>query len=436
MKQVITTYEQAVEYIMETPKFTTKNSMEDTVRFMERLGNPEKDLSIIHVAGTNGKGSVCAYLKSLLEEAGKSVGVFTSPHLVDVRERFVCCGKMMKEQDFLRYFNKIYQMLDYDEAVGTGYHPTFFEYLFFMGILYFQEQKPDYVILETGLGGRLDATNSVSVKKLCVLTSISLEHTMYLGDTLEEIAAEKAGIMKSQVPVVYLDGENEVSAVFDKKARELSCPVNILRREDVSFRNLRNKGIDFSYNSRYYKNVELSLNTIARYQVENASLALLAAETLLSEEELTPEVMKKGISDAFWAGRMEEVLPDVFVDGAHNADGIRAFLETVAGDGFGGKRVLIFSVVADKDYYKMVRDIKDAGVFSKIVIVPMQTDRAVSKDVLDKLFGTDADMELLVYDSMKAAMETEVLKKADDRRIYIAGSLYLVGEVKGYLNHD
>ena len=436
MKQGITTYEQAVAYIMETPKFTTKNSMEDTKAFLKRLGNPEKELQIIHVAGTNGKGSVCAYMKSLLEASGKRVGLFTSPHLVDVRERFSCGGEMISREDFYRYFLQVYELLDYNQETKEGYHPTFFEFLFFVGILYFAEKKPDYVILETGLGGRLDATNAVSNKCLSVLTSISLEHTMYLGDTLEAIAAEKAGILMEGVPVVYFAQGSEVTRVFEEKARELFCPVNILQREDVFFRNLRNKGIDFSYNSLYYKNVELSISTIARYQVENASLALRSVECLLSKEELTVERMQKAMRETLWTGRMEEVLPEVFVDGAHNADGIRAFLETVSKDGFDGERVLIFSVVTDKDYCKMIRDIVEADVFSKIAIVPMQTERGVDKSLLEAMFGTLRSEAAVVYDSIQAAMEGEVLSKSANRRIYIAGSLYLVGEIKGYLNHD
>jgi len=436
MKRQITTYEQAVEYIMDTPKFTSKNSMESTKAFLEKLGSPEKELKIVHVAGTNGKGSVCAYMKSLLETAGKSVGMFTSPHLVDVRERFICRGEMMSKEDFLRFFHVVYDALDYKEETGQGYHPTFFEFLFFMGILYFAEQKPDFCILETGLGGRLDATNAVSVKELCVLTSISLEHTMYLGDTLEAIAGEKAGIMAKGVPVVYFDKEPRVSAVFERYARELSCPVNILTNRDVFFLNLRNKGIDFSYKSRYYKNVELSISTIARYQMENAALALRAAECLLSEEELSVDCMAQAMKNAFWAGRMEEVLPEVYVDGAHNEDGIRVFLESVSQDGFVGERVLIFSVVTDKDYCKMIRDIVSADLFSRIVVVPMQTDRGAAKEMLCELFSKEKGMEAVVYDSIEAAMEGEVLTRGTNERIYIAGSLYLVGEIKGYLNHD
>ena len=150
-KQVISTYEEAVAYINETPRFTTKNSMEDTKAFLHRLGDPDRKLKIIHVAGTNGKGSVCAYMRSILEKAGYKVALFTSPHLTDIRERFVVDGEMIPEEDFLRIFLCIYEMLD------RKYHPTFFEYLFFIAMMWFPERTPDFCILETGLGGRQSA---------------------------------------------------------------------------------------------------------------------------------------------------------------------------------------------------------------------------------------------------------------------------------------
>ena len=184
-KQTISSYEQAVEYIFNVPRFTKKNTMADTKVFLERLGNPDLGLKIIHVAGTNGKGSVCAYMRSVLETAGKRVAVFTSPHLVDVRERFLIDGEMISREAFLEAFQIIYNQLNWKELeAGEGYHPTFFEYMFFIAMLVFKQAAPDYCILETGLGGRLDATNAVSHKELSVITSLSLEHTVYPPDTL------------------------------------------------------------------------------------------------------------------------------------------------------------------------------------------------------------------------------------------------------------
>ena len=167
---MITTFEEAQQYIYDIPRFTSKNTLEDTRKFLQKLGNPDRKLHIIHVAGTNGKGSVCAYMRSVLEAAGKSVAVFTSPHLVDIRERFVIRGEMISEDAFLKAFLQIYELLDWDaleneqgNAVDSvkGYHPTYFEFLFLIAMLVFADESPDYCILETGLGGRLDATNAV-----------------------------------------------------------------------------------------------------------------------------------------------------------------------------------------------------------------------------------------------------------------------------------
>ena len=178
-KQIITTFEEAEGYLNETPRFTAKNHPEATKAFLHRLGDPDRKMHIIHVAGTNGKGSVCAYLRSILEAAGYKVALFTSPHLVDIRERFIVEGEMISREVFLQVFLQIYELLDWD-ALEAGnekaYHPTYFEYLFFIAMVYFAERKPDFCILETGLGGRLDATNAVSRKDISIITHISLDH--------------------------------------------------------------------------------------------------------------------------------------------------------------------------------------------------------------------------------------------------------------------
>ena len=241
----------------------------------------------LHVAGTNGKGSVCAYMRSVLEAAGKRVAVFTSPHLVDVRERFVIDGEMIGQETFLEAFLQVYDSLDRAAlAAGNGYHPTFFEYLFFMAMLVFSKEKPDYCILETGLGGRLDATNAVARKEIAVITHISLDHVEYLGHTLKAIAGEKAGIMQENVPVIYADSCPEVGDVIRERARFLSADLYPVSNIDYRFSKNNNKNIDFSYISRYYGSVSLSIPTIARYQMENCSLALRALEVLAQGPDL------------------------------------------------------------------------------------------------------------------------------------------------------
>ena len=436
-KQAISSYDEAVEYIFNVPRFTKKNTMADTKAFLEKLGNPDLGLRIIHVAGTNGKGSVCAYMRSVLEAAGKKVAVFTSPHLVDVRERFMIDGEMISKEAFYEAFQVIYNLLNWEELEeGKGYHPTFFEYMFFIAMLVFKEAAPDYCILETGLGGRLDATNAVSKKELAVITRISLEHTEYLGDTIALIAGEKAGIMKENTPVVFADTEEETTAVFLEKAKELSCLCFPVSKYHYTLLNFKNKTIDFSYISRYDYNVTVRLNTLAKYQVENCALALRAIEVLDKDREISPEMLAKGVKQTFWPGRMEEVLPDIFVDGAHNADGVRAFLETVSEDGFEGKRSLMFSVVSDKDYAQMLRNIAESGLFDKVYLAHMGNYRATALEEMKRNLPEAYPGEVYLYETVRDAFDAVRRDKQEEERVYIVGSLYLVGEIKEYVNHD
>ncbi len=457
-RQTIDTFGAAVSYLCELPRFTRKNTMEDTWAYLGRLGSPDKKIRhVIHVAGTNGKGSVCAYLRSILEEAGYTTAVFTSPHLVDIRERFTVRGGMISREDFLRAFLQVYDGLNWEELEqGTGYHPTFFEYLFFMAMLLFSEADCDYCILETGLGGRLDATNAVSRKDLAVITRIGLDHTEYLGDTLAEIAGEKAGIMCAGAPCVYCDEVPEASAVFAERAQKLRTEGVPVSKKDYTFFNFSNKTIDFSLHTRYYGYIRVILHTTARYQMENAALAAHAAETLDRGRSITAAQIRRGLEQCFWPGRMEEILPEVYVDGAHNEDGIRAFLDTVAQDGCrerGQSRSLLFSVVSDKDYGAMAERILRSGCFDRIVAAPMETGRALSLEELRETFmeaaramnpslgqdrkGEEAARPVLVfYDSVYTAFTQVIEKQRQGERVYIAGSLYLVGKIKEFLRHD
>ncbi len=442
-KQTISTFEEAESYLNETPRFTTKNTMEDTRAFLHRLGDPDRKMKIIHVAGTNGKGSVCAYMRSILEAAGYRVALFTSPHLVDIRERFVVEGKMVSKEDFLRAFLYIYELLDPErpEASGhddgsrsgsenTGYHPTYFEYLFFIAMVLFPERKPDFCILETGLGGRLDATNSVFKKELAVITRISLDHVEYLGNTTREIAGEKAGIMQAGAGAVFWDSEPAVTAVFEEKAAALGISAHSVSNKDYRFLNFKKKSIDFSVSTEYYGYISLILQTIAVYQMENATLAVHAIEALDRGRTVTKAHIRQGVEACFWAGRMEEVLPEVYVDGAHNEDGIRAFLESVSLDGVQGDRSLLFSVVKDKDFEKMAEELVGSGLFSRIAITHMQTGRALEPDRLKAVFDRYPGCCYSVYDNVTAALLELLRGRRPGGRVYVAGSLYLAGEIK------
>lgn len=460
----ITTFEEAVAYLEDMPRFTVKkdpNDNRDLRWFLKQSGNPEQNLKIIHVAGTNGKGSVCAYMRSILEAAGYRTAMFTSPHLVDMRERFVTSGKMISRENFLQTFLTVYEKLQEvnlpsdiseKETAAPEFQLNFYEYLFCMALYCFAKEKPDYCIIETGLGGRLDATNYVDNKVLCVITRISLDHVQYLGDTTAKIAAEKAGILRPGVPVVYWDGDMDATKVICRKASELGAPQIPVSKKDYTFLGFQKKYIDFSLRSEYYDYISLILHTIAGYQMENAALAVRAMEVLFSDRKVgtgengrqmqpvpgcpTVAEIQQGIQNCFWQGRMEEVLPEVYVDGAHNDDGIRAFLDTVKQDGCTDGRRLLFGVAADKDCRHMIRRIITSGLFDHIAFTHMHTARSVSLEELKVLLADYPEHHFTMYTEADTAFRQELRDRQPEERLYVAGSLYLVGEIKESLDHD
>lgn len=433
MKQ-INTYREAEAYISDIPKFTGKSSMEDTRRFLEHMGNPAQNCKIIHIAGTNGKGSVCAYLCSVLKEAGIRAGMFISPHLVTMRERFALDGRIADEQEFMAAFGMVMEKLsDLPADLGAkSYHPSFFEFLFFMAMAFFEEAGVEYVVLETGLGGRLDATNAVQDKKLCVITEIGYDHTEYLGDTLWQIAGEKAGIMRRGVPVIYPDRQEDVTKRIEEHARFVGAETVPLPIQAIKEIKIHHKTIDFSLHLNYYGYIGFTVSTAAVYQVENAALALKALE-LLTDDRITVPVMQAGIRGMVWEGRMEEILPSVFLDGAHNIDGIRALLDTVRSQPCHGKRKLLFSIVKDKQYESVIREIARSGLFDEIGLVALKGERALPLHVLEDFYGQYTGWVCKAYDDLETAFGSLALGKKEEDIVYIAGSLYLAGEIKALL---
>lgn len=424
------TYEEACEYILDIPKFAGKHTLADTKEMLGRLTGSRIESKIIHVAGTNGKGSVCAYLQSILRTAGFHVGMFISPHLETMRERILYDGEMIPQESFVKAFELVREESDRQKEK----HPSFFEFLFLMGMCYFKEKEPDYIILETGLGGRLDATNCIAKPKLCVITEIGFDHMQYLGNTLVEIAGEKAGIIKSGTPVVYLDKREETSRVIEQTATMLETTAIAVKKSQIGRPVMRKKSIDFSFSNGYYRYDNLILRTTAAYQTENASVALVAARSL-KEERIDDETVRKGLYDAFWPGRMEEILPRVFLDGAHNEDGIEAFLTSVSAanteqEKAAGKRLLLFGVVADKQYDKMIGRIAASQLFSHIAVTVLASDRSASIDKLKVAWAQYKTADCSFHESAEEAFHyiQSIQKEADT--IYIAGSLYLVGQIK------
>lgn len=429
----------AEEYISQIPLWTKKkNSLADIRQFLDVMGNPDRKVPVIHVAGTNGKGSVCAYLSSALKEAGYRVGTFVSPHLEDVRERFLYNGVLVDRQLFEDVFFQVKAAVD--GLTQKGYHhPSFFEFLFYMAALLFARQKVDFWVMETGLGGRLDATNVVEHPLVAVITSISLEHTQYLGSTLEEIAGEKAGIIKHRVPVVYDGNCPAAAAVIEKKAVQMESPAYRVTREDFSVRRDEpgKKGLVL-YGEGKKKNFgELSIPFWAPYQADNGALAWQALLVLLESDELDwhrESLLRKGIQKTVWPGRMEEVRPGVYLDGAHNPGGIRAFVEGAKAIP-AARRLVLFGAVSDKAYEEMIAYLCRYLKPDMAVTAHIKSSRDVKDEGLLDCFQKYGTPAKSFFEADKA-LAFLLAQKEEGDVVFCLGSLYLIGELKGYLKNS
>ena len=426
-------YREIVDYIEEIPKFTSKNPLGHTKALLDRLGNPQNQMKVIHVAGTNGKGSVCAYLDSMFRHGGYHVGLFTSPHLVKINERFKIDGIMVSDEEFVEAFGEVKAMIEEAQKDGLD-HPSYFETLFLMCMVIFQKAKVEYVILETGLGGRMDATNTVDKPLACIITSISMDHVEYLGDTVAAIAGEKAGIIKPGVPVVFDGHSEEAAQVIAARAKELNSPAYALTPDMYEMLKNTRDGIDFSFHSQYYKTVTISIPYIAAYQMMNASLAFFTMQKLSEEHKIPIETLVEGIANTHWEGRMETILPGVIVDGAHNADGVAQFVKTAAHFAKENEITLLFSAVADKDYQKMIQTVSEEIRPKHVVATQIWGSRVVPAEKLADLFRANGCASVEAEPDVGAAFEKACGLKGDGM-LFCVGSLYLKGEIKAYLKN-
>ena len=430
-------YTDCCNYILDIPKFAGKNTLQDTHKLLDYVYE-EGSARVVHIAGTNGKGSTTLYLCTMLRDMGYKVGMFTSPHLVRMNERIKVNNKEISNEEFTECFEDIKRIVKEEGSVA---HPSFFEFLFLMAMDYFSKQKVDYIVLETGLGGRLDATNCIIRKDLSVITKIGMDHMEYLGDTLDKIAYEKAGIIAEGVPVVAYDNKDIAFDVISEVAKNKNSTCYPISSENIKILLQNKQIIDFSIGCRYYRLGGLRLKTAATYQVMNASLAVMAA-FCLENEKFSQEIVQSSLLKAFWPGRMEEILPEVYLDGAHNVDGIQAFLASVKSHIFddesscsnGGNqhRLLLFSVVKDKEYTKMIDLIVDSKLFDRVYVSPLDSDRKTSLDTLKDAFGK-YDIDTVFFSKVDDAYAKALEDKKSGDILYIAGSLYLVGRIKAIL---
>ena len=425
-------YTEAVDYIETIPKFTVKHPPEHTRELLSRLGNPQEGIKIIHVAGTNGKGSVCAYLNAMLLAGGKKTGLFTSPHLVRINERFQINGEDVSDEQFLDAFLKVEKAAKEYETEGEG-HPSYFETLFLMGMLIFKEAGVEYLVMETGLGGRLDATNVVEKPLACIITSISRDHTEYLGDTLEAIAGEKAGIIKAGVPVIYDASQPGPAAVIAAKAKEMGSPAWPMEPSFYEMKTQSREGITFIFAYPGGEKAELAIPYVAKYQMMNASLAFYTMHILQDVHEIPKNVLAEGLSKIKWPCRMEMAAPGVIIDGAHNEDGIAQFVSTAGYFAKENEITILFTAVADKHYHEMIGEICEGIHPSHVVATQIDGSRVVPAEVLAEDFRKAGCTDVCAEPEIGAAYE-KALERKGSGMLFCVGSLYLAGELKAYLS--
>ena len=424
-------YTEAVDYIETIPKFTVKHPPEHTRELLSRLGNPQEGIKIIHVAGTNGKGSVCAYLNAMLLAGGKKTGLFTSPHLVRINERFQINGEDVSDEQFLNAFLKVEKAAKEYEAEGEG-HPSYFETLFLMGMLIFKEAGVEYLVMETGLGGRLDATNVVEKPLACIITSISRDHTEYLGDTLEAIAGEKAGIIKAGVPVIYDASQPGPASVIAAKAKEMGSPAWPMEPSFYEMKTQSREGITFTFAYPGGEKAALAIPYVAKYQMMNASLAFYTMHILQDVHDIPKNVLAEGLSKIKWPCRMEMAAPGVIIDGAHNEDGIAQFVSTAGYFAKENEITILFTAVADKHYHEMIGEICEGIHPSHVVATQIDGSRVVPAEVLAEDFRKAGCTDVCAEPEIGAAYEKALGKKGSGM-LFCVGSLYLAGELKAYL---
>lgn len=427
-------YNEIVNILDSISQFASSTGLERGRQLLHDMNNPEKSLKIIHVAGTNGKGSVCAYIAGILQHNGYKTGLFTSPHLDDITERIRINGIMISQEDF----EEAYWYVEEHRTQELAY----FDYLFGMAMYYYSKHDVDYVVMETGLGGKLDATNAVDNPVVSVITTISLEHTAILGDTIEKIANEKAGIIKPGIPVVCSGIVKEAADVIRKRAADFGCDCHVV--DDNTFELIQNTYgyIDFLIHNEYYKNDCFRLSTNALYQMENASIALTVCANLCDRGmiKLDNKAVSMAMYDTHWAGRMELLRDNLYVDGAHNPQGIQSFVDSVNSlyeNSRLDKATLLFSVVSDKNYDRMIKILCSCKHFRQIYVTITGGIRKLPADIIKETFEAHIkDTPVYVFESVEEAM-----KKWDNRLMFATGSLYLVGDVDRALegkenNHD
>ena len=417
-------YKQALDYVNSRLTFGIKPGLERIKKLLSLMGDPQNELKYVHVAGTNGKGSTCTIISSILQNSGYCVGLFTSPFVVDFRERFKFNFKMIEKEEFIILIERIKPFVNIMEQNKDFI--TEFELITALAFIWFKEKNCDIVVLEVGLGGTYDATNVIDKALVSVITSISMDHTNILGDTLEKIAENKAGIIKKDgITVIYPEQDSSVMEVLKAKATLLNNKIVIPELASISFANFSREGSRF-----LYKGVKYSLSLIGPHQIKNA---ITAIEVVIQLKELGFKISDKniikGLENISFASRLEVLSQDpyILIDGAHNEGGAIALAETI-NEVFSGKKIVaIMGMLKDKDAEKILSLL--APLFFKIVITVPYNNRAMNSDQLKNIAIKYCE-NIIIKENLDQAADEALVSLKDSDMILICGSLYLSGDIR------
>ncbi|MCK5528266.1 MAG: bifunctional folylpolyglutamate synthase/dihydrofolate synthase [Kiritimatiellae bacterium] len=423
-----------IDRLFKRQRFGIKMGLDIEPAILALLDNPERAFPVIHIAGTNGKGSTSAIVSSILSKAGYKVGLYTSPHLVTFNERFKVDAVSITDEDLGELVSKIESVAS-EVNSSMGQEPTFFECATAMAFEHFKRNKVDIAVVETGMGGRLDATNVV-LPLISVITRISLEHTQYLGDTLAAIAFEKAGIIKEGRPVVVGAMDDEALDLIKRTAKERGSPC-LDSAEHASIRSkstdLTGQKITIDTNSYSYGTVKFPL--LGKFQLENLATAISVIDTLrdVIQIKISEEAVKSGVASAVWPGRCQVIKsePPVLIDGAHNPDAAKALAEVLKDNAAGRPVGLIVGMCGDKDPQQFLQYL--SRITARLWIVPIDNERNMPPKMILNA-ATAIDMPATTALLPEAMQQAESWAEAENGIVCVTGSLFLVGDVLRVVN--
>lgn len=420
-------YGEALSYINDKEKFGSRLGLSSIGKLLEFLGNPQEDLKYIHVAGTNGKGSTSSYLAHCINQAGYRVGLFTSPYLERFNERIQISGQDIGDKDLGRITSQIKEAAD--RMVESGFeHPTTFEIVTAIAFVYFKEKAPDYVILEVGLGGRYDSTNIISSPLVSVITTIDFDHINELGDTLEKIAYQKAGIIKENALVVSYPQKAEALGVLESVTKEMNGELYISPQIEILDKSELGSSFNYQYKDTQLKDVKISM--LGEYQAHNAALAITTLLLLRDRGliNIKDEHIYQGLAKTKWQGRLEVLKrkPSFLIDGAHNLQGINNLAKALKL--FNYKNLILgIGILKDKDVDHMIENL--VPLADKVVVTEVNMPRKLEAELLAEKVREYKNQVFIEKDINEAINKAYQIAEEDDLIVF-GGSLYLIGEVR------